>query len=234
MKISNTLSIIIPVYNSNEAIRRQILYLNALNVPKWIEVIFVDHNSKDPVDFTVEPIFNAKIIFNPDPRPWAIASCFNIGARNAKGRYFLFTGIDHMINADFMGWAKRTTCDYGVFKRQYAILTPHGNIEEIDFHALPVSKNWISRKSFYELDGFDQRYDVVGGEDLDLLRRYIEYIGGDKKREDFIVDGIKLYMYPEKGYKTRPEFLNHGRLKYPRAGKEFINGIIREQYDREN
>lgn len=227
-------SIIIPIFNSNEALRRQILYLNSLNMPDWVEVLFIDHQSEEPASFMIKPVFNTKIILNPDPRPWAIASCFNMGARNAKGDYLLFTGIDHMINKPFLIWARKTMLDYAVFNRNYAILNEDGNLQSMNTYAKPVSKNWISRKSFYEIDGFDQRYDILGGEDLDFLKRYIKYIGDDKKRDDFVPIEPFLYMYPEKGNKDRPDFLDHGRKKYPRAGKEFVNGIIREQYDREN
>lgn len=42
-------SLIIPVLESYEAVRRQILYMNSLNLPDDFEVIIVDDGSRPPI-----------------------------------------------------------------------------------------------------------------------------------------------------------------------------------------
>ena len=83
MKRTMNVSYIIPVLNSHEIVRRQILWWNRMNLPDDVEIIIVDDGSDPPLEADTEV---ARIYRTHDTRPWTWALARNTGARIAKGR----------------------------------------------------------------------------------------------------------------------------------------------------
>ena len=93
------LSIIIPVLNSYEIVRRHLLHFKEMNLPDSVEIIFVDDGSDPPIQDTVG-VKNLRIIRTNDKRPWTWALARNRGAKEARGEYFLMTDLDYIIPKD--------------------------------------------------------------------------------------------------------------------------------------
>jgi len=116
------LSIIIPVLNSHEIVRRQLLHFNNMLLPEGTELILVDDGS-DP------EIKEAKIKTH-DTRPWTQPKARNIGAKEAQGKVLLFTDIDHIIPKETIEFAGSFPYDYGRFKREIAVLDENGKFTQ--------------------------------------------------------------------------------------------------------
>ena len=63
------LSIIIPVLNSHEIVRRQLLYYVAMPLADDTELILVDDGSDPPLKLP-RLYINSRIIWTNDSRPW--------------------------------------------------------------------------------------------------------------------------------------------------------------------
>lgn len=121
------LSIIIPVLNSHEIVRRQALHFKAMPLPENVELIIVDDGSEPPI---VDDTGTIDIIQTNDKRPWTQPRARNIGAREAKGDVFLFTDIDHIVPKEAIDFAFVCKYDYARFRRELAILDEHGRFTQ--------------------------------------------------------------------------------------------------------
>lgn len=121
------LSIIIPVLNSHEIVRRQILYFKAMPLPISVELIIVDDGS-DPV--IIDDTETARIIYTNDTRPWTQPRARNIGAKNATGEFLLFTDIDHIVTKDAIRFGLDCKYDYARFRRELAVLDESGVVTQ--------------------------------------------------------------------------------------------------------
>ena len=72
-------SIIIPVLNSHEIVRRQLLHFERLGLPQDTELILVDDGSDPPIENTSR--LPVTIHCTGDARPWTWALARNTGAR---------------------------------------------------------------------------------------------------------------------------------------------------------
>ena len=149
------LSIIIPVLNSHEVFRRQMLYFEKIGIPDDTEIIIVDDGSEPPLkyepkDFTevlddanlsctdegsFEAISNyrelpIKIIYTNDKRPWTWALARNAGARLAKGDYYLMFDIDHIITRELIDSARTFGGCKMQFLREFGVLTEDGTFTQ--------------------------------------------------------------------------------------------------------
>lgn len=121
------LSIIIPVLNSHEIVRRQ--YLHFMNMPlSWdTEVIIIDDGSQPEISGLSGAI---KVIRTHDPRPWTQPIARNIGARFAEGEHLLFTDIDHIVPKETMEFGENCPYDYARFKREIGVLDENGQFTQ--------------------------------------------------------------------------------------------------------
>ncbi|MHC4292668.1 MAG: glycosyltransferase [Planctomycetota bacterium] len=125
------LSIVNSILNSQEIIRRQILYYNSLNLPKDVEVIWVDDGSDPPLDFSSPKIeFNFQTFQTNDYRIWTQPIARNRGARRAKGLYTIFTDIDHIIPKELIEIGRDPWFDVIRLQRQAAVLDENGKITQ--------------------------------------------------------------------------------------------------------
>lgn len=125
------LSIVIPVLNSHEVVRRQMLYFDSMNLPSNVEVILVDDGS-DPslLDYlglrkVLAPNY-LRILPTNDFRQWTQPLARNAGAKLATGDFLLMTDIDHIVPKRTIEWAMNMPYDYARFRREFGVLDEDG------------------------------------------------------------------------------------------------------------
>ena len=141
-------SIIIPVLNSKEVVRRQLLHFDRMELPDDVELILVDDGSDPPLDVPakitsiVTPAsrsmsvsdspfsFRLTVHQTNDTRPWTWALARNEGARLAKGQYLLMTDIDHILSRELIEDARTFGEQKLHFKREFGILDEDGRFSQ--------------------------------------------------------------------------------------------------------
>jgi glycosyltransferase involved in cell wall biosynthesis len=121
------LSIVHPVLNSHEVVRRQVLHYKRMDLPDDIEIIIVDDDSSPALKTIDMPaVSNIRIIETHDPRPWTWAIASNTGIRAARGEYILRADIDYIIPRAAIDDALNLKDDRMNFRREFGILDADG------------------------------------------------------------------------------------------------------------
>ncbi|MHC4354549.1 MAG: glycosyltransferase [Planctomycetota bacterium] len=206
------LSIVIPVLNSHEVVRRQLLHFRKMALPDDVELIIVDDGSDPPLELDDE---EAELIRTNDKRPWTQPKARNIGAAKAKGTVLLFTDIDHIVTREAVEFGRTFAYDYGKFKRSLGILDESGNFsqepEALMEFGLPETKaRGRLRISCHTLSMFirAELFAMVGGF-REKLGSHPTHDDGNMKRRLKRMDGIRkcpdderpyIYMIPNGRY----------------------------------
>lgn len=127
-KIRMKISIIIAILNSHKVVVRQIRHFKKMNLPREVEIIFVDDGSDPPLYYQDCGLGNFKVLFTNDKRPWTQGLARNIGAKEAKGEYLFFTDIDHIITKEAIEEVLNFSGDRMTFYRYFGTLDRYGNI----------------------------------------------------------------------------------------------------------
>ena len=205
-------SIIIACLQSYIVVREQMLHFkNILNGRHNWEFILVDDGSDPPIKPELVD-YNFTLFQTHDKRPWTQPCARNFGAKHARGKYFFFTDIDHIITAEALDAVERFEGDMIKFKRIYGVLDYFGNIvtnadileqygKKPDHQSAGEHFNTfaIRREIFEQMKGYDQKFcGKYGGDDTDFMRRYgeLHYANPDKVARSW-QSGIQLYVYPE-------------------------------------
>jgi glycosyltransferase involved in cell wall biosynthesis len=122
------LSIIIPVLNSHEIVKRQLQFFTDMPFSWDSEVILIDDGSKPPLGGGDPRI--VRIIRTHDDRPWTQPIARNLGAKIAEGENLLFTDIDHIIPKETIEFAEQCPYDYARFRREIAVLDEKGHFTQ--------------------------------------------------------------------------------------------------------
>ncbi len=208
------ISIIIPVLDSHEIVRRQLIHWKNLNLPEEVEIILVDDGSDPPIKDEIG-VKNLRIIATHDTRPWTWALARNRGAREAQGDYYLMVDIDYILPKEAIYAALAFRGDKMRFKREFGVLDENGNFtqdwEILKQYGLPEERlrekgtkmpphpnNFVMKKEVYW---------AIGGYREDLCENpYPQREDGIFKRE--FVKGIEegkwsdfdfrptIYMFP--------------------------------------
>lgn len=165
------LSLIIPVLDSHEVVRRQLLHFERMGLPEDTELILVDDGSDPPIKNTSS--LPVTIHRTNDTRPWTWALARNAGARIARGKYLLMFDIDHILTHCAMDFVRRFNGMKVQFKREFGVLDDSGRLtQDSDVLATygllpgkslgvgPLPNNFAMRRDlFWELGGY--REDLV-------------------------------------------------------------------------
>lgn len=194
-------SLILPVLQSYEAVRRQILYMNTLDLPNDFEVILIDDGSRPPIfsQTKVEipkPNFNFIMGYRPDFRMWTKGCAINAGVKMAKGEYIWLFAIDNMITKEAIDCIRDNETDFRFcFLTALAKLDSEGKLTILGKKKMLGSAGIMAYKKdkFVALGGYNES--LVGwypsGDDLELDARYREKYAG----YDMII-GPVVYSYP--------------------------------------
>lgn len=168
-------SIVIPVLDSHEVLRRQFLNFELMGVPDDVEVIIVDDGSDPPLAY--EGKLPVRMHVTNDTRPWTWALARNAGARIAQGKYLLMYDVDHFITRNLLDYVRAFNGQKIQFLREFAILDGAGRfVQDLEalvkygfpreryktrrFKLSPLPNNFAMRRDvFWELGGY--REDLV-------------------------------------------------------------------------
>lgn len=185
------LSIIVPVLDSHEILRRQLLHFSRMGLQSDTELIIVDDGSDPPLTNTSD--LPVHIHRTNDKRPWTWALARNAGARIARGEYLLMFDVDHIMPAEaysavraFDGIKMRFKRQFGVLDengvltQDRAVLESYGLPRDRDLKLTPLPNNFVMRRDVYwEIGGY--REDLVErpypqGEDRLWKKAWHEYM----------------------------------------------------------
>lgn len=223
--MNKKISIIIAVYQSYKVVVRQMRHFKRMNLPDSVEIVFVDDGSDPPLAYN-NGLKNFHWYYTNDKRPWTQGLARNLGASKAKGEYFLFTDIDHIITREAIDSVLNFTGDKMVFIRHFAILDRYGNIINdpetiLDFGldkgrykrrglsgGMHGNTYAIRSEIFWKLNGYDPKHCErgfhVGGkfmsEERDFNRRYERLVIKGEVQSQVI--GPNIHVYPTSKFRT--------------------------------
>jgi hypothetical protein len=179
------LSIVIPVLNSHEIVRRQVLHYAKMPLPDDVELVLVDDGSDPPIEIPSDVSFNLVLTQTNDTRPWTQPKARNIGATLAIGDCLLFTDIDHIVPEETVQFGRTFQYGFCKFKRYLAVLDEDGRLtqNEQELSAYGVRRGGL-RVSCHTLSMIVQAdiFRKVGGF-REQLGRYPTHDDGDMKRK---------------------------------------------------
>ena len=208
-------SIIIAVLDSQEVCRRQLLHFGKMYLPWDVELIIVDDGSEPPLKDYCKNIYEeTKFIETNDKRDWSQPCARNTGAEVARGKYLLFTDIDHILTLEAINAVRAFDGDKIMFPRQWMVLTEDGQttqelqilmdyglaeplIEHRYLEAGMHANTFGIKKSIFEImDGYDESFcGKYGGDDTNFAERYRQlHLEGIVKRH---VMGPPIGVYPD-------------------------------------
>jgi len=199
------LSLIIPVLNSHEIVKRQLQYFTDMPFSWDSEVILIDDGSKPQLSGGDPRI--VRIIRTHDDRPWTQPIARNIGARFAEGEFLLFTDIDHIIPRETIEVAENFKYDYGRFKREVAVLDENGrftqdrdvlekygypkeNVLRVGCHTLSMV---IKASVFKQTGGFRENVGHYPTHDDGDMKKKLLRLGASKCPDD---ERPYIYVFP--------------------------------------
>jgi glycosyltransferase involved in cell wall biosynthesis len=208
-------SIIIPVLNSHEIVRRQLLHFEQLELCDT-EILIVDDGSEPPLEYHGD--LPVRIIYTNDKRAWTWALARNRGAREAQGDYLLMYDVDHFIMQDTLDMLRDFEGQKIQFKREFAVLLEDGSFcqdldvlvqygfprkrfEKRGFQVSPLPNNFVIRKDiFFEIGGYREdlfKKSYPQGEDRSFKWRWSRWIAAGKGQVH--TERPTIYMFPN-GY----------------------------------
>ena len=207
------LSIIVSILDSHEVVRRQILHYKKMDLPDYIEIIFMDDGSDPPL--TNQGLKNLTIYPTHDTRSWTWPVARNRGAEIAKSDYLLMADIDYIITKQAINQVLEFSGDRMFFTRQFGVLDENGNLvndrdvlksyglKNRHFTSSNFYKghrnNFVIKKSlFNEMGGYSEDiapYSQIDGPDSAFKRVWNKFLRAGKA-VDYTGYRPTLYMIP--------------------------------------
>jgi glycosyltransferase involved in cell wall biosynthesis len=152
------LSIVIPVLDSHEVVKRQVLYWNTIPTDNC-EIILVDDGSNPPIQIMWHIYIPIFIFRTHDTSPWSEHMATNLGISKARGEYIFKTDIDHIIPPESLDEALAYNGTALLrFKRKEAKINIRGEISDIGKERKPHSNTHVLKKSTFEKIGGYNEY----------------------------------------------------------------------------
>lgn len=211
-------SIIISVYESYEAVRRQTLYFAKMHLDD-VEIIIVDDGSEPPI---LEANYHTG-----NKLAWTQGLGRNLGASKAQGEYLFFTDIDHILSREAIQDVVAFDGDRMMFPRFLGVLLEDGaltqdlevlreygaDVDRFSRIALAcgVHRNTftIKRMTFEELGGYEPKHSLVGfhpvtkgGDDVYFNTKWNHWA---VKQDVQMAMGSPIYMFPVGRFHVRGE-----------------------------
>ena len=169
-------SIILPVLDSHEIFRRQMVRFEKI-MPADFELIVLDDGSDIPLQYDRRVPFRFRLLHTNDKRPWTNDLARNTGAGVASGEYLLMTDVDHVLTPETLDLVQRFHGDMLKFHRQVAALDEHGEVRNIREALYPHPNTFAIRKSLFEgMGGYTPQYLGYGAHDSRFRERYQELV----------------------------------------------------------
>ena len=118
------LSIVTPVLDSHEIVRRQILHYNRMDLPGCVEVLYIDDGSDPPLEGQGRVTVHA----TRDARRWTEHIARNKGAALAQGEYLLMADVDYIIPEETILSILEFDGDRMDFNRKFGVLDAEGQV----------------------------------------------------------------------------------------------------------
>ena len=186
------ISIIIPVLNEEENLRKLIPTIFQNSTGNQFEIIVVDGGSTDD-SALIAKCLGAKVIQSPER---SRAAQMNLGAQNATGGIFYFVHADTIIHPDFetdIIQAVSSGIDAGCYRYQFdsSSFLLKMNAWFTRFNGILAGGGdqtlFVRREVFESLGGYEEYYTIM--EDFELVGRI-------KKKYNFRIKNFKkFYIY---------------------------------------
>ncbi|MDP2654066.1 MAG: glycosyltransferase [Candidatus Omnitrophota bacterium] len=217
---SPVVSVIIPVFNGEKTIAKNLQAAALQDFSSLMEVIVVDDGSHDQSPEIVRGFPGVKYLRQPNRGP---ASARNLGAQKSTGEYLFFTDADCVPRGNWVSGMLNHFSDprVAVVAGSYGIANPDSILarcihREIIFRhqeRMPLypkvfgSYNFAVRRAvFFEVGGFDEGYRHASGEDNDLSYKIL----GKGYKIYFDKGSLVDHHHPERVGKYLREQGRHG------------------------
>ena len=214
-------SVIFPVLESYEVVRRQIRWMERIFPKDW-EAVIVDDGSMPPIVFCGRTTLNLKIVYSLNFSPWGQAPATNLGASVAEGDYIWGCAIDHMVSREAVEVLSKFDGDKMVFPRMQAVLDEDGDLcmdpdvlKEYGAEGVEdrIGKIFgagfgifvLKREHWERLGGYHPRFGgKYGGDDVDINHRYGDLVKQGLATRHTV--GPPMYCYPNPRYDKKAVF----------------------------
>lgn len=120
-----SVSYVIPVLNSHEVVRRQILFWERMELPDDVEIIIMDDGSDPPLQFDTNVV---KIHQTGETMAWTSSIARNRGAEIAKGRNLIMADVDYIIPKEVIMRVREFSGMRMPFRRAFGVLDENGQL----------------------------------------------------------------------------------------------------------
>jgi glycosyltransferase involved in cell wall biosynthesis len=219
-------SYIIPVFNSHEVVRRQILHWERLDLT-GVEIIIMDDGSDPPLEFDTDV---ATIYPTHEKRPFTSSIARNKAAVIAKGRNLLMMDLGYIVTQAVFDEVAEFTGQKMAFQREFGVLDENGHFTQdkdvlLDYGLLPdryaergvkcphhPNQFAINRDVFFEIGGYDEglvlRRQYPQGEDNLFKRRFWQYEQSGKGT--ITTARNKIFLFPKGQFCGDVDYNPHG------------------------
>jgi len=121
------LSIVSPVFNSHEIVRRQLLHYEKMDLPPTVQIIMIDDGSEVPIDFNTN-MDNFSYGRTHNRKPWSEHAARNLGASIASGEYLFLIDIDYIVPKETIQNLLEWSGDRMDIRRRFGVLNEDGDI----------------------------------------------------------------------------------------------------------